>query len=315
MASDEEITWAYRLFLDREPENREVFDHFRDIANTKELRSAFMGAAEFRSHASVAYLPINVPPMEVEWRIDAASSEVLLSRVREIWNRLGAQRPHWSVLSSDDFLPQKMHNDRVSLFNESGKHDAELLLSTLRRIGATPGQFSTLFEFGCGLARVTPHLARHFELVIGCDISQTHLREAKSVVARSGATNIRLVQAELPDFGMHTGYNIWFSRLVLQHNSPPLIAMILQKALQRLLPGGLAIFQVPTYGVGYRFLISEYLDAPFSTSDFEMHCLPQQAIFEIAFENSCVLKEVREDSSAGSANWISNWFCFEKRVV
>lgn len=312
MVSEEEVRWAYRLFLDREPESQEVIDHFRNVRGTGELRTTFMRAAEFRSRAPAAYLPMNVPPMEVEWRIDAERSKALLSRVQNVWNRLGEERPHWSVLSSDEFLPQEMHGERVSRFNESGRQDVDLLKSILYRIGTTPDQFPRMFEFGCGLARVTPHLAQYFEQVTGCDISPAHLREANLVVARSGATNIRLVQAALPDFGMHIGYDLWFSRLVLQHNSPPLIAMIVQKALQMLSPNGLAIFQVPTYGVGYRFLISDYLNAPPAAGDFEMHCIPQQAIFEIAAQNSCILQEVREDDSAGSGNWISNWIVLKK---
>lgn len=314
MASEEEIRWAYRLFLDREPESQEVIDHFRSFRSTGELRAAFMGAAEFRSRAPVPYLPMNVPPMEVEWRIDAERSKALLSRVQNVWNRLGEERPHWSVLSSDEFLPQEMHAERVSRFNETGSQDVELLKSILHRVGMTSSQFPRVFEFGCGLARVTPHLARYFEHVTGCDISPAHLREANLVVVRSGATNIRLVQAELPDFGMHVGYDLWFSRLVLQHNSPPLIVMIVQKALQMLSPGGLAIFQVPTYRVGYRFIISDYLSVPPATGDFEMHCLPQQAIFEIAAHNSCIPQEVREDDSAGSGNWISNWIVLRKSI-
>lgn len=313
MANDEEITWAYRLFLDREPENKDVIAHFRNVGGTKELRAAFMAAAEFRSQIpAVAYLPIGLPSLDVEWQVGGDTLQALLLRVKETWNKLGNDCPHWSVLSLDEFLPQGMHEEKRAKFNESGRGDAELVIAIMNNIGVSPKELPKIFEFGCGLARVTPHLARNFDHVTGCDVSLNHLKEAKLVIAQSGVNNVQLTQAEFPDFGMKDPFNVWFSRIVLQHNSPPLIAMILRKALQMLLPGGLAIFQVPTYAIGYRFRVAEYLNAPSDPGRFEMHCLPQNAIFEIAKECRCLVKEVREDNCAGSSSWISNSIVLQK---
>jgi SAM-dependent methyltransferase len=175
-----------------------------------------------------------------------------------------------------------------------------------------PINFLAFFEFGCGLARVTIPLARRFGQVFACDVSRTHLAQAKLAVSESGATNIRLIPATLPDFGMAEPFDLWFSRLVLQHNTPPLIAMILQRALQMLSPGGLAVFQVPTYAIGYQFRIADYLASPPAADHFEMHVLPQQALFEIAVQSGCSVQEVREDVSTGSSNWISNWIVLRK---
>lgn len=56
---------------------------------------------------------------------------------------------------------------------------------------------------------------------------------------------------------MLEAFDLWSSRVVLQHNPPPIVAAILRKMLWRQNPGGLAIFQLPTYRRDYNFKISE----------------------------------------------------------
>lgn len=52
--SREHIVWAYRLFLDREPENEEIIDHaLRGLTSVKELRRQFVGSPEFRSQVEI----------------------------------------------------------------------------------------------------------------------------------------------------------------------------------------------------------------------------------------------------------------------
>jgi hypothetical protein len=108
-------------------------------------------------------------------------------------------------------------------------------------------------------------------------------------------------------------FDLWFSQIVLQHNSPPIIAMILRRAMQLLNPGGLAIFQVPTFSPGYRFRVTEYV-SNLPNAGMEMHVLPQPAIFEIAVGAGCVPLEVLDDYSTGSQLWVSNSFAFAKSM-
>lgn len=100
----------------------------------------------------------------------------------------------------------------------------------------------------------------------------------------------------------------FFSRIVFQHNPPPLIGKLIKNALQSLCPGGVAIFQVPTYGNGYSFSVKEYL-AIRSRLDMEMHCIPQSEIFAIIAQEGCQSVELREDDAIGRrGTWISNMF-------
>lgn len=53
--SKEYVRWAYRLFLDREPESEAVLNH--EFASTAEIRSAFLESPEFKSHNTTSFPP------------------------------------------------------------------------------------------------------------------------------------------------------------------------------------------------------------------------------------------------------------------
>ena len=77
-----------------------------------------------------------------------------------------------------------------------------------------------------------------------------------------------------------------YSVIVLQHNPPPVIHMLVRAFLKALNPGGVAYFQVPTYRVGYRFSPGEYLENEGKThAMMEMHVIPH-IIFQTACEES-----------------------------
>ena len=59
----------------------------------------------------------------------------------------------------------------------------------------------------------------------------------------------------------------------------------------------------------YQFKISIYLKEDL-VNDMEMHCLPQQVIFDIINIENCALLEIREDGYTGIP--ISNTFIVKK---
>jgi SAM-dependent methyltransferase len=312
--SSEAVAWGYRLFLDREPESAAAVAHALAYGTVEAFREALLTSVEFthRNRRVPATLPLDVPPIEVEWEIDPINAEVLLSHVKETWTRLGKERPHWSVLSAEQFLPEHIAETEADFFG-SGAEDVADLVAILARNGFEPNRLPRVFEFGCGLARVTPFLAKVFGSVTACDVSSAHLQMARQVVARSGAVNVELVLADAARFGMAAPFDLWFTRIVLQHNPPPIMALILRRALSLLAPGGVAVFQLPTYCRGYRFDTAEYLVGLPGSGQIEMHVLPQEAVFRIAAEAGCRMLEVREDGATGLGSaWLSNTFVMEK---
>jgi SAM-dependent methyltransferase len=276
-----------------------------------ELSAPAEPAATSHAPASGGRFDRAAPPLQVDWQCTGTTLERLSARVAASWAELGETKPHWSVLSHDEYLPSRIAGSEEEFF-ASGRVDRDWLVATLARAGRKPGDFTTVLEYGCGLGRVTNHLAECFTRVIARDISGPHLGHARARSAEIGLTNIDYGLALPPDFGMAQPFDLWFSFIVLQHNPPPIMAAILRLALKWLVPRGLAVFQIPTYARQYRFEIDSYLESAPTPGAFELHCLPQSAVFAIAHEADCRIREVFEDSSIGEPDWVSNVIVLEK---
>lgn len=165
------------------------------------------------------------------------------------------------------------------------------------------------------VGRVSIHLAQRFKSLIAIDISESHIALAAEAARDAKIANSHFGSATAPTFGMTKSFDVWFSFIVLQHNPPPIIALVLKRALSMLAPGGIAMFQVPTYASGYSFDVARYLAAPTPAGTIEVHCLPQPVVFAIAADCGCVPLEVREDTAMGPpSHWLSNAFVFAKRL-
>jgi len=112
-----------------------------------------------------------------------------------------------------------------------------------------------------------------------------------------GRTNIRLIAlGDLP--AAFEPCDAFYSKIVLQHNPPPLIGYLLRTLIRSLRRGGVGVFQVPTYYAGYRFDLHSALQSP-QHSDMEMHCYPQADLFSLFADEGARLVYVREDDTPG----------------
>jgi SAM-dependent methyltransferase len=299
--SRESVVWAYRLLFGREPESDEAVAGHQGVEDRRALVRAFVTSDEFRScNPDAAALSLGsrlAGPMSIELATSREELAELTDRVAETWRELGKTRPHWSVLAGEGFLPEHIEANREEFF-ASGANDVAQLLAILEYLGRQPEEFAQVTDFGCGVGRATNHLARKFKSVAACDISASHLEVARERATQEGLKNIQFREVIAPKFGMAERIDLWFSRLVLQHNPPPLAAAILRRAFFRLRLGGLAIFQLPTFLPHYSFRVGDYLAAP-RNEKIEMHVLPTAAVIRLANEADCAVLEILDDNSAG----------------
>jgi SAM-dependent methyltransferase len=322
MVTKEEVIYAYRMLLGREPESEEVVAHYAtEMKSVAALRELFMASAEFRQKAGdllATRRPRKVltgKPMQVEWQpsgTDAAQQlEALFARVAMQWQHLGETDPHWSVLTNDSYRADQIADNEQAFF-ATGEAEMVVLEATLARHGLRTQDFSTCLELGCGVGRATRALARRFARTIGVDVSAAHLAVAQSYTPPEGsAIEWRHLRAmdEAARLGRH---DLMYSQIVLQHNPPPVMVRLLEDLLWQLNPGGVAYFQVPTYKAGYRFAMADYLEAD-NDSTMEMHFLPQDALLDLIARCRCRVLEIREDDAiGGGANTVSNTLLVRK---
>lgn len=225
---------------------------------------------------------------------------------------LGITKPHFSVLNNTPFLPENL-SQNIGEFWATGETEAASVESMLKRHGFASLSSKTCLEYGCGVGRVTTWLASRFGQFHAYDISHGHLMQAEKRAEEIGVSNCRFHLCSDNPLEPLAACDFFYSRLVFQHNPPPIISQLIRNALRALKPDGIAIFQVPTYRIGYSFSIAEWLAAE-HVLDMQMHCLPQQAIFAIISKENCLPLEVREDNSAGD-RFLSNTFIIRKEAT
>lgn len=313
----DDVRACYRLILGREPESEEVLErHLAQVATFAELRQRFLGSDEFRSRAvpdTKPRLPLAPDRLDVDVSAEGPTLDAMLARTGSYWERIGNEAPHWSVLTQDRFRPDAIAT-RLEAFYATGADDRMLVERLMARHGIAPGSLPLCLEYGCGVGRATLALSKTFAKVLGCDISQPHLDLAAERAAAQGVGNLAWHRSTVARPMPEGGWDCWYSRIVLQHNPPPVIAYLLRMAFAGLRPGGIAIFQVPTHRVGYRFSIAEYM-ASTREPDMEMHVLPQRTVFDLAREAGLEVLEVREDTHLVASNalvWLSNMFMLRR---
>lgn len=320
MISREEVVFAYRLLLGREPESEDVVTHYAtELRDTAALRELFIGSAEFRKDLERLQgprppkPPFIGPRMAVELAASADKLAALFAKVGAQWHHLGETEPHWSVVTNDSYFQENFHMNRAA-FCASGESEMKVFESVLARAGVARDKLTRCVELGCGVGRVTVPLAKRFASVLALDISAAHLRVAQERAAEEAIRNIEFRHLDaIDDVGSVGAYDLLYSRIVLQHNPPPVMARLLNALLAQLNPGGIAYFQVPTYQAGYRFGIDDYLALDNSTS-MEMHFFPQAELLELIGNQNCRILEIREDDAIGlSVTAVSNTLLVQKR--
>jgi SAM-dependent methyltransferase len=307
MVTREEVIDAYRLLLGREPENDAAVKRHLPVAGWRELRRAFMASKEFRrtidqrgQAKAVEYL--HAAPSRVDIDISPEHFAKLVDHVQRTWERLGAERPHFSVLTNPDFLPDTIDANRDKFYG-SGARAWQRFESAMARAGKEPPGQASAFELGCGVGRVTAELAARCREVIGCDISASHLALARTHFSERRIDNVRLLHLSgLDTLTSLEPFDLFYSVLVLQHNPPPLMHRMLQIIFEKLRQGGFAYFQIPVAARRYEFAIEEYLSrVSAAKTGMEMHVLPQKELFQLLRQFRLHILDYQVDRASGPA--------------
>jgi SAM-dependent methyltransferase len=317
--SEHDVRIAYELLLGRPAENDKVVrDHVKTCRNMAALRKIFLQSHEFRAStgAILGVRPLDWPPQVVEVDAPPEAIKRLFKHVEANWSELGRLEPHWSVLTDERFKAASLfESENITTFYRSGHHAVAIFEIMAKRAGIDLSTYQRAFELGCGVGRVTAVLAEKFASVCAADISAPHLKVASEQLrGRKGDGRVEWLHLKSPrDLLAVEPFDVFYSIIVLQHNPPPLIKLMLKSILSKLRSGGIAYFQVPTYALNYKFSTDDYLKKARADAKIEMHVLPQAQLWKILHDAKCELLEVREDTAAGDRFIISNTILARKR--
>ena len=293
---DEELTdeiarLAYKLLLGRPVESEDMLRFARGYGTLGRLRDALLNSREFEYILNLRprLVPPGAPPMRIDWHTDDAGARAMLAEVGAAW-------------------------DGVPTADRDGSREAADIAACLLRAGGPPPDDAHAFELGCGAGRVTRHLAKLVGTLTASDASPVQLAAAQRMADSAGLANVGFRAADDLGFGMAEPFDLWYSYHALHHCPPPLAARVLARAFALLRPGGVAIFQTATYGMGYTYTAADTARPRAADPREDKQVLPQPVIFHLAAEAGCDPIEVIEELSvAPSALWRSSLFVLRKR--
>lgn len=164
-----------------------------------------------------------------------------LSQTKKHWDKFARTDPFWAVLTA----PGKKGNQwREEEFFQTGVEsiDAEIR-SVLEHHPSL--RFGTALDFGCGVGRLTQALARHFDRVIGVDISAQMLEHARHYNRHGEKADYVLnTRGDLRQFAGDQ-FDFVYSLITLQHMEPVYARRYIAEFVRVAAPGGVILFQVP----------------------------------------------------------------------
>ena len=168
---------------------------------------------------------------------------------RRAWEAFGRTDPLWAVLSDSSKRGGKWDVDE---FFATGAREIAGVIDRLTGLGLQPPRRLAV-DFGCGVGRLTRALAAEFDQVIGVDLSEAMVAEARRLNA--AVPNVRFVHNPSTSLdGLASGsVDFVYSRLVLQHIPSHVAAGYVREFVRMLAPDGIAVFGAPDQDPRPRF--------------------------------------------------------------
>jgi 2-polyprenyl-3-methyl-5-hydroxy-6-metoxy-1,4-benzoquinol methylase len=157
------------------------------------------------------------------------------------WERLGATDPYYGVLIDEKYRKGNLTPKAKEAFFKSGEqHIAKVMASICKHIDSTYAPRKAL-EFGCGVGRLVIPLAKLAEHVVGVDISESMINEAKRNCESLSIRNVTFVKSDDNLSQLNERYDLIHSYIVFQHLSVRRGEAIFKRLLQRLENGGVCV--------------------------------------------------------------------------
>lgn len=159
----------------------------------------------------------------------------------------------WAIHSRPD---KKFSKWSIEEFLGTGLVEVERILGDSQRLGR-PRTRDTALDFGCGVGRLSGHLATHFAHVEAIDISEQMVKIGRALHHKVPNLTFRVnSDPDLRCFAAES-FDMVCSIIVLQHlPGVTAIQRYLVEFIRVLRPGGLLVFQLPTTLPRVRLLLA-----------------------------------------------------------
>lgn len=157
------------------------------------------------------------------------------------WKKIGQEDPYYGVSTWEGLRRENMNDQVLKEFLLSGDREWAQVLGIIRRhldVNFAPQRG---LDFGCGVGRLTIPMARVCRQVVGADISEAMLAEARKNCANQGLENVDFILSDDELSRLVGVFDLIYSYIVFQHIPPAQGEKLVSRLLERLAPGGIAV--------------------------------------------------------------------------
>jgi SAM-dependent methyltransferase len=216
------------------------------------------------------------------------------------WQSLGNTDPYFAVLTNPRYHRDQLTPEAVRDFFASGEEYISWVIATIKQHFDPNFAPRRALDFGCGVGRLTIPLAARAGSVMGLDISEAMLGEARGNCANHGVENASF-QLSDPELKAAQGeFDLIHSFIVFQHIPPQRGIPLFRRLLMHLDQRGVAVLHF-TFGSNLPFLgrakfwarknstlvncaTNVLKGRPLRQPVMQMNCYPLDKLMAIAFE-------------------------------
>lgn len=140
-----------------------------------------------------------------------------MSTTDQDWEKFGSTNPYYAVLTEKEFDTRNLDDASLTKFFASGSQHIHFILDTVKQHLVPSFQPKRALDFGCGVGRLIIPLAGICDAVVGVDVSDSMLREAKQNLAARNISNVSLVKSNDNLSLVEGQFDLVHSHIVLQH--------------------------------------------------------------------------------------------------
>lgn len=163
----------------------------------------------------------------------------------DFWKKIGTKDPYFGVLTHPEYRSGQLDEEAKEAFYQSGDKHINNVLGNFRKVWPNIDFYKgKALDFGCGTGRLSLALSKHFEEVLGVDVSSGMLTQANENKKARNVTNVIFKEvADKAPFLSET-FDYIHTTMVFQHIHPENGLPILDHLLEHLNAGGKAFIQV-----------------------------------------------------------------------
>jgi len=160
------------------------------------------------------------------------------------WQKWGRRDPYFAVITDEKFRSSRLTEQSKHEFFESGHAHVAYVLEHCRRISEGPFVIDRALDFGCGVGRLCVPLSEHARTVVGVDVSQDMLEEARRNCARYGCTNVAFRISDDTLSEVEGTFDLVHSCITFQHIDIERGKRLFAELIARVSPGGIGAIQI-----------------------------------------------------------------------